>query len=65
MTPTDDRPLAVGDKLFSFCGGAFRENYGEKTVEGIGEDWVVVRNDEGRVEFAATDPDNLIEHRIG
>lgn len=38
--------LRVGAVLTGFCEGHFgRDFYGDKTVEAIGHDWVVVRED--------------------
>lgn len=38
-------PLRVGDVLYGYCGGFFgRDSYGDKRVEAIGADWVIVRN---------------------
>jgi len=38
----------VGDVLYGFCGGRFgRDSYGKKVVEGVGEDWLVVREEDG------------------
>jgi hypothetical protein len=60
----DDGPLEVGQTLDGYCGGAFsRESYGRKTIEVIGLDWIVVRDDTGQVEFTAGDPDRLREYR--
>lgn len=58
-------PLRVGDTLYGFCGGAFgRDSYGDKRVEAIGADWVVVRGeDDGHPEFACDDPRNPPETR--
>lgn len=36
--------IGVGTVLYGFCGGYFgKDSYGEKIIEAIGEDWVVVR----------------------
>ena len=41
------RAVGVGDILYGFCQGFFgRDSYGEKTIEAIGRDWVVVREDD-------------------
>jgi hypothetical protein len=41
-------PLRVGAVLHGFCHGAFgRDSYGDKRVEAIGADWIVVRNQNG------------------
>lgn len=41
------RVLHPGDKLYGYCEGFFgRESYGEKIVEAVGRDWVVVREDD-------------------
>lgn len=61
--PTSWFPLRVGATLRGFCGGAFgRESYGDKTIEAIGPDWVVIRTEEGEVEFYAGDPKQLKEY---
>lgn len=52
--------LRVGQVLDGFCGGYFgRDSYSPKRVEAMGVDWVVVRNDEGRVECAFVEPEFL------
>ena len=46
--------LRVGTLLFGFCGGDFgRDSYLPKRVEALGADWVVVRDSDGVVDFAA------------
>lgn len=56
-------PLAVGDVLYGFCGGAFgRDSYGDKTVEAIGRDWVVAREG-SRPVYADGDPAHLTRYR--
>lgn len=46
--------LLPGDLLIGFCGGAFgRDAYFDKTVEAVGEDWIVIRDVDGRPEFAS------------
>jgi len=55
--------LWVGDKLHGLCGGAFgSDSYGEKTVEAIGRDWVVVREG-GRILLFVGNPEGLCEYR--
>lgn len=46
--------ILVGTSLYGYCGGHFgRDSYGQKRVEGIGVDWVVVREvDSGMVHLA-------------
>lgn len=57
-------PLAVGDVLVGFCGGAFgRDSFGHKVVEAIGKDWVVAREDSGQAVFCSTGPESLVEYR--
>lgn len=42
------RSFEPGDVLFGFCGGFFgRDSHGPKTIEAIGKDWVVVREEDG------------------
>lgn len=57
--------IAVGSKLTGFCAGLFgRDHYGDCRVEAIGVDWVVVRNDDGTVDFGEDDDIQkwLMEH---
>lgn len=43
-----DKQLRVGGILYGYCGGFFgRDSYGEKRIEAIGADWVVVREEDG------------------
>lgn len=63
------RPLRVGDVIYDYCGGAFgRDGYGPKRVEAIGADWVVVRHEDGAINFATFpfynlhSPDDLIQY---
>lgn len=60
----DEDRLKVGDVLYGFCQGEFgRDSYGDKTVEAIGSDWVLVR--EGRFVHAWNgDPQDLTQYRI-
>ena len=54
-------PLRVGDKLYGYCGGEFgRDSYSTKTVEAIGSDWVVAREEEGPIVFYAGPPEGLL-----
>lgn len=56
-------PLRVGDMLYGFCNGSFgRDSYGDKRVEAIGSDWVVVRED-GTPLIYRGDPEDLCEYR--
>ena len=44
----------VGLLLKGYCNGYFgRDSYGDKRIEAIGADWVVVRVDDGEPDFAA------------
>lgn len=56
-------PLRVGDVLYGFCGGHFRDSYSPKRVEAIGADWIVVRDEDGRALMAEAHPEDLIEYR--
>jgi hypothetical protein len=45
--------IMVGTVLRGFCGGYFgRDSYEDKRVEAVGADWIVARDDFGRVHFA-------------
>lgn len=46
---TAPRSLRVGDVINGYCGGTFGDSYGEKVIEHIGPDWVVLREDAGYV----------------
>lgn len=53
--------LHIGDVLVGYCGGFFgRDSYGDKRVEGIGSDWVVVRED-GLARFYEGDVGYLVK----
>jgi hypothetical protein len=49
--------IRIGTVLYGFCGGYFaRDLYGDKRVEAVGADWIVVREiDSGKVDFAYGD----------
>lgn len=56
--------LRVGDVLYGYCRGAFgRDSYGNKRVEAIGADWVVVRED-GDLYFYEGDPEELLPYTV-
>lgn len=39
-----DNIFRVGDVLYGYCEGYFgRDSYDEKTVEAVGHDWMIVR----------------------
>lgn len=47
------KKLTVGDVLYGFCDGHFhRDSWGDKTVEGVGKDWIAVRLPNGDLDFA-------------
>lgn len=49
-----DGPLALGDVLHGFCGGHFgRDHYDCARVEAIAPDWLVARDQDGDLSFAA------------
>lgn len=46
MVMREDAPMSeyVGRQFTGFCGGLFgRESYGDKVIEGFGQDWIVAR----------------------
>jgi hypothetical protein len=55
--PSDDaiaslNPAKVGMVLYGYCNGFFgRESYLPKTIEAVGRDWILVRHDDGKVDF--------------
>lgn len=62
---TCPKSLSVGQMLYGFCGGDFgRDSYSDKRVEAVGADWVVARDDMGRVCFAHGENihDDLLHH---
>lgn len=49
-----EAPLAIGDVLHGFCGGYFgRDHYDCTRIEAIGPDWLVARDEDGCLSFAA------------
>lgn len=51
--------MDIGDILFGICDGLFGVEFdGEKTVEGFGEDWIVVREDTGEILIAVFEDEN-------
>lgn len=53
--------IRVGTLLYGYCGGHFGRDYylGPRRVEALGADWVVTRNEQGRVEMAEVAPEAL------
>ena len=48
--------IEIGTLLNGYCNGFFgRDSYGEKRIEGSGVDWVVVREEDGKPNFASFD----------
>jgi hypothetical protein len=46
--------ILVGQMIYGYCNGYFgRDSYGPKRIEAIGAYWIVVREDDGRVNFTA------------
>ena len=46
--------VEIGTLLNGYCNGFFgRDSYGEKRVEGVGADWIVVREEDGGPNFAS------------
>jgi len=57
--------LKIGQLVYGFCGGIFgREfnSYGNKRVEAIGFDWIVLRDEDGNIHFAEGDDVQLLEN---
>jgi len=51
---TESGTTLVGHKIYGYCGGYFgRDSYGDKTIEGYGEDWLVCRDEDGHACFAS------------
>lgn len=58
------RHLRVGVKFYGYCNGYFgRDGYGTKTVEGFGDDWIVVRCDFGGRDTILTATFSSVEER--
>jgi hypothetical protein len=54
--------VLVGQMMFGFCSGYFDESYGNKRVEAVGKDWVVVRDLQSKeLHFASTEGNGSIE----
>lgn len=46
------KTLMVGQTLYGYCGGYFgRDSYSDKRIEAVGYDWIVVREENGSVNF--------------
>ena len=44
----------IGKVLKGYCNGYFgRDSYGDKTIEAEGIDWIVVRCENGKVDFTS------------
>ena len=58
--------LRVGQILKGYCGGHFGgESYADKRIEAIGHDWVVVREEDGHLNFESTDDGSDISLLLG
>lgn len=47
--------LEVGMILDGYCNGRFGRTYGHKTIVGFGDDWIVVRDEDGDLMVAKFD----------
>ena len=48
-----ERMIFIGQKLYGYCGGEFgRDYYDDKRIESFGADWIVVREEDGKPNFA-------------
>jgi hypothetical protein len=61
-------PFVVGDRIHGFASGYFgRDSYACRTVEAVGPDWVLTRNDRDEVEVtqdrSGRELEWLYEHR--
>lgn len=55
----------IGMILFGYCDGYFgRDSYGDKRIEALGADWVVVREEDGRPNFAGFESSKEMEERL-
>lgn len=54
--------MKIGDTLHGYCGGLFGDSYGDKTIEAVGRDWVVVRSERGVPGFFGGDLSELKEY---
>jgi hypothetical protein len=59
--------LTVGQPLYGYCGGYFGRDWGfmsDARIEAVGFDWVVARNEDGKLGFAEgeTVHEDLAEH---
>ena len=58
--------LRVGTILYGFCRGHFGSgSYSPKRIEALGEDWVVVREQDGRPNFAESFGEGTIDEILG
>jgi len=46
--------VEIGTLLDGYCNGFFgRDSYGKKLIEGVGADWIAVREEDGEPNFAS------------
>jgi hypothetical protein len=44
----------IGTVLYGYCNGFFgRDSYGDKVIEAVGKDWIVVRTEQNEVDFCS------------
>jgi len=57
--------VRVGTVLYGYCNGYFgRGSYGDRRIEAIGSDWVVVREDDGIPDFASFSNPKIMEEYL-
>ena len=57
--------IRIGTILYGYCGGYFdHDSYGNKRVEAIGADWIVVRDDDGKPDFYHGNLENLESYTV-
>ena len=51
----------VGTVLYGYCNGYFgRDSYADKRIEAVGTDWIVARDEYGKIHFADFDSQKLM-----
>lgn len=55
LDSVSDPAIGVGSVLHGFCDGFFGSGGGDKRIEGMGRDWIVVREltEDGKLAFAS------------
>lgn len=57
----ENRVLRVGQEVNGYCGGIFG-GYGNRRVEAIGADWVILRTEDDQISLWCGVPEELFDY---